>query len=86
MGVEGGEPRSGRLQWVELSNFQGEIAHKEALLHSNGHKICIEVMHKAWHYASTYVKVGHFEWLTMYIGVTVQKHTKSVSLKQATMP
>ena len=47
--------------------------------------VTIEVMHKAWHYAST-VKIGHCEWLTMYTGVTGQKRTKSVSLKQATIP
>ena len=45
----------------------------------------IEVMHKAWHDASA-VKVGHFEWLTMYTGVTGQKRAKPVSLKQATIP
>ena len=31
----------GALKWrvtTELSNFQGRIAHKEALLHSNSHK------------------------------------------------
>ena len=37
-------------------------------------------MHKAWHYVSV-VKVGHFEWLTMYTGVMGQKRVKSVSLK-----
>ena len=34
--------------------------------------LVIEVMHKAWHDTSA-VKVGHFEWLTMYTGVTGQK-------------
>ena len=47
--------------------------------------VAIEVMHKAWHDASA-VKVGHFEWLTMYTGVTGQKRTKPVSLKPATIP
>ena len=42
-------------------------------------------MHKAWHDASA-VKVGHFEWLTMYTGVTGQKRAKPVSLKQAMIP
>ena len=45
----------------------------------------IEVMHKACHDTSA-VKVGHFEWLTMYTGVTGQKRAKPVSLKQATIP
>ena len=49
------------------------------------HKHPIEVMHKAWHDTSA-VKVGHFEWLTMYTGVTGQKRAKPVSLKQATIP
>ena len=54
-------------------------------LSDNYQCLSIEVMHKAWHDASA-VKVGHFEWLTMYTGVTGQKRTKPVSLKQATIP
>ena len=47
-------------------------------------RVCIEVVHKAWHYASA-VKVSHFEWLTMYTGLTGQRRAKSVSLKQVTI-
>ena len=32
-----GEPQSGTLQWSSAF-FKGEMAHKEAPLHSNGHK------------------------------------------------
>ena len=42
-------------------------------------------MHKGWHYTSA-VKVGHFEWLTMYTGVISQQLAKPVSLKQAMIP
>ena len=45
----------------------------------------IERLHKVWHYASA-VKVGHFEWLTMYTVVMGQKRAKPVSVKQATIP
>ena len=48
-------------------------------------RINIERLHKAWLYASA-VKVGHFEWLKMYIRVMDQKRAKPVSVKQETIP
>ena len=40
IGVEGGRWRGATKWWVtaELCNFQGEMVHKEAPLHSNCHK------------------------------------------------
>ena len=47
--------------------------------------LAIEVAHKVGYYVSA-VKFGNFEWLMMYTGVTDQKCTKPVSLKQAKLP
>ena len=43
--------------------------------------VFIERLHKAWHYANA-VKVGHFEWLTMYTGLMVKNAPNQFQLNR----